>query len=303
MNVKLVSAAEVKNVLTFKDLIPLMENALKKFSEKKIEQPVRTVIPVRESNGFLGIMPAYSSQDQALAAKLVTFFPHNTDVPTHNAVIVVFNTSTGVPEMLMDGEVITTMRTAAVSAVATKHLCSVEEPRLAILGSGVQARSHYQALSTLMKFKDVRIWSRTSANAESLSKELGCTSCNSAEEAVKDADVIITVTSSSKPVLMKEWVKPGAYINAVGACRPDWHEIDPALMNSAVLYVDSRNAALKESGDVILAKAEIYAEVGEVISGQKEVVKGKTTLFKSLGLAIEDVMSAKLVAELLSKTE
>ncbi|XP_033746700.1 ketimine reductase mu-crystallin-like [Pecten maximus] len=300
MALKWVSGDQVKNVLTYEHLIPEMEKALAQFSQGSVVQPVRTVVPVSKANGFLGVMPAYSPDQEALATKLVTFFPNNKDAPTHNAVIVMFNPDSGVPELLMDGEVITTMRTAAVSTVATKILCGDDPQVLAILGSGVQARSHFQALTSVFSFKKTNVWSKTPSNAQKLAAEINGTACNSAEMAVKDADVIITVTSSSVPVLKKEWVKPGAHINAVGACRPDWQEIDPALMNSAVLFVDSRLAARKESGDVILSGAEVYAELGEVINNVKEKPKGETTLFKSLGLAVEDVLSAKLVQDLIT---
>ncbi|XP_061192022.1 ketimine reductase mu-crystallin-like isoform X1 [Saccostrea echinata] len=301
MDIKFIPAEDVKKVLQYNDLIPQMESALKKFSSKSIEHPVRSIVQVKKVNGFLGVMPAYSPEDEALAVKLVTFFPQNTGVPTHNAIIPVFNAQTGIPEILMDGEVITTMRTAAVSAIATKHLCAPNPQVLAVLGSGVQARSHIQALSSIMSFQKINIWSRTKKNAMSLAGEVGGTAYDTAEEAVKDADVIVTVTSSATPVLKKEWVKPGGHINAVGACRPDWQEIDPDLVRASVLYVDSRDAALKESGDVILSKAEIFSELGEMLLGLKEAKVRETTLFKSLGLAIEDVMSAKLVQDLLTK--
>lgn len=299
MDIKFIPAEDVKRVLHFSELIPQMESALKKFSSKNVEQPVRSIVSVKEANGFLGVMPAYSSTDQALAVKLVTFYPQNTDVPTHNAIIAVFNSHNGIPEVIMDGEVITTMRTAAVSAVATKYLAAGDASTLAVLGSGVQAHSHIQALSSIRSFKKINIWSRTKKNAEKLAGEVGGTAYDSVQEAVKDADVIVTVTSSSTPVLMKDWVKPGAHVNAVGACRPDWQEIDPDLMRSSVLYVDSREAAMKESGDVILSKADIFAELGEMVLGVKEAEVQKTTVFKSLGLAIEDVMSAKLVQQLM----
>lgn len=300
MALRWISGEQVKNVLTYGHLIPEMENALAQFSQGSVVQPVRTVVPVSKADGFLGVMPAYSPEQGALATKLVTFFPKNKDVPTHNAVIVMFNPDTGVPELLMDGEVITTMRTAAVSAVATKVLCGGDPKVLAILGSGVQARSHYQALTSVFSFTKVNVWSKTPSNAENLAGEINGIACTTAEVAVKDADVIVTVTSSSTPVLKKEWVKPGAHINAVGACRPDWQEIDPDLMNSSVLIVDSRMAACTESGDVILSGAEVYAELGEVINNVKDKPKGQTTLFKSLGLAVEDVLSAKLVRDLVT---
>ncbi|XP_022319189.2 ketimine reductase mu-crystallin-like [Crassostrea virginica] len=299
MDIKFIPADDVKKVLHYNDLIPEMESALKKFSSKDVEQPVRSIVSVKEANGFLGVMPAYSSSSNALGVKLVTFYPQNKDVPTHNAIITLFNSQNGIPEVIMDGEVITTMRTAAVSAVATKYLAAPDSQILAVLGAGVQARSHIQALSSVLSFKKIHIWSRTKKNAEVLAREVGGTAFDDAQEAVKDADVIVTVTSAVSPVLMKDWVKTGAHINAVGACRPDWQEIDPDLMRSSVLYVDSQKAALMESGDVILSKAEIFAELGEMLLGEKEAMKQKTTLFKSLGLAIEDVMSAKLVQRLL----
>ncbi|XP_062599515.1 ketimine reductase mu-crystallin-like [Saccostrea cucullata] len=246
-------------------------------------------------------MPAYSPDDEALAVKLVTFFPQNIGVPTHNAIIPVFNAKTGIPEIIMDGEVITTMRTAAVSAIATKYLCAPNPRVLAVLGSGVQARSHIQALSSIFSFQKINIWSRTKKNAAALAEEVSGNACDTAQEAVTDADVIVTVTSSATPILKKEWVKPGGHINAVGACRPDWQEIDPDLVRASVLYVDSREAAQKESGDVILSKADIFSELGEMLLGLKEAKVKETTLFKSLGLAIEDVMSAKLVQDLLTK--
>ncbi|KAJ8318294.1 hypothetical protein KUTeg_003385 [Tegillarca granosa] len=296
-----IPADEVKRVLTFSSLIPVMETALKKFSNDQVVQPVRSVVHVKDSDGFLGVMPALSSTDGTLATKLVTFFPNNKGIPTHHAIIAMFNTSTGVPELIMDGKVITTMRTAAVSAVATKYLARSDSKILAILGAGVQARSHFAALTSLFNFDEVRVWSRTFTKAQELANEISGKACETASEAVKDADVIVTVTASPVPVLNKEWVKNGAHINAVGACRPDWHEIHPDLMNSSTVYVDSRAAAIKESGDVILSNAEIYAEIGEVMLGTKEGEKTKTTVFKSLGLAIEDALSAKLVRELLSK--
>ncbi|KAK3601783.1 hypothetical protein CHS0354_041698 [Potamilus streckersoni] len=300
------SGAKIKEVLDYNELISVMKKAFAKYSSGKVVQPVRTVVKVEKADGFLGLMPALCEDEDVLATKLVTLYRHNQEkygLPTHNAIVVVFSVNTGIPKVIMDGEVITTMRTAAASAVASKYLCAPNPRKLAILGSGVQARSHFEALSSLYKFEQVTVWSRTFNNAEHLAGEINATPCNTAEEAVKDADIIVTVTLSSKPVVQKAWVKPGCHINAVGACRPDWHEIDPELMRSAIVYVDSRAGAEKESGDIILSKAEVYAELGEVILGTKNSNKDKTTVFKSLGMAIEDVLSAKLVCDLLLKTE
>jgi thiomorpholine-carboxylate dehydrogenase len=194
----------------------------------------------------------------------------------------------------MDGRLITEMRTAAVSAAATKVLSSQTSKVLAILGSGVQARSHFDALRLVRKFEEVRVWSRTRSNAEEFAAEIGA-KATSAEEAVGGADVVVTVTSSTQPVLKGEWLKRGAHVNAIGACRPDWRELDDVAIRNSVLFVDSREAAMKESGDVILSGAEIYAELGEVIAGKVPPRTDETTIFKSLGMAVEDITAALLV--------
>ncbi|KAH9508312.1 hypothetical protein Btru_050812 [Bulinus truncatus] len=180
-----------------------------------------------------------------------------------------------------------------------EYLVSGEPNVLAVLGSGVQARSHYAALSHFFNFKQIRIWNHRYDGAVKLANELGpnCSACHDVCEAVKNADVIVTVTSSTLPILKYEWIKAGVHINAVGACRPDWSEIEPHLMRSAIVYVDSREGALKESGDIILSQANIYAEIGEVILGTKEALRKETTIFKSLGLAIEDAVAAKVVVD------
>src|SRR6185295_6183776 len=180
-------------------------------------------------------------------------------VPTHMATIFLADPQTGAPLAIMDGRLITEMRTAAVSAVATKLLSAEDASVLAILGSGVQARSHNEALGLVRHFQEVRVWSQTTEHAERFAAEIGG-NVMSAEEAVRDADVVVTATSSREPVLKGSWLKPGAHVNAVGACRPDWRELDDAAMRN-VIFVDSREAAMKESGDVILSKATIHGEL------------------------------------------
>lgn len=299
-----ISGEQVKSALNYFRLIDVMEQALVKFSSRKVVQPVRSVIAVEKEGGFLGLMPSLCEDEESLGVKLVTFFPHNMHrygVQTHNAVIILFETKTGIPKAILDGEVITAMRTAAVSAVATKYLAVEGSKKLAILGAGVQARSHFHALSTVCKFQQVTVWSRTYTSAEKCAVEIGGIPCQTVKEAVEGADIIVTVTGATTPVLNLEWVKADAHINAVGACRPDWAEISPELMRSAVVYVDSREGALAESGDVILSKAEIYSELGEMILGQKEAQRNKLTVFKSLGMSIEDTMAAQLVLDLLGE--
>jgi alanine dehydrogenase len=282
----------VGRLLRMEEVISAMEKALADFSSGTVVQPVRTMLPVAEHQGFLGLMPAYTGS--ALGAKLVAFYPRNTSVPTHHATILLFEPETGELLVTMDGRLITEVRTAAVSAVATDHLARATASVLAIIGSGVQARSHLEALRLVREFREVRVWSPRRAAA--FAEEHGVDAAASAEEAVRGADVVVTATTSPTPVLSGEWLSPGAHINAVGAPRPDWRELDDEVLRRANVYVDSREAAMKESGDVIAAK-EVVAEIGEVISGAEQGRRSleEVTLFKSLGLAVEDVATAELV--------
>ena len=282
----------VGRLLSMEEVIPAMERALADFSSGTVVQPVRTMLPIAEHQGFFGLMPAYTGS--ALGAKLVAFYPRNTSVPTHHATILLFEPETGEPLVTMDGRLITEVRTAAVSAVATNHLARAAASVLAIIGSGVQARSHLDALRLVREFREVRVWSPRRAAA--FAEEHGIDAAASAEEAVRGADVVVTATTSPTPVLSGEWLSPGTHINAVGAPRPDWRELDDEVLRRAKVYVDSREAAMKESGDVIAAR-EVLAEIGEVISGAEQGRRSaeEVTIFKSLGLAVEDVATAELV--------
>ena len=285
--------AQVRNHLRMKELIPAMEKALIDFSAGKVTQPVRSVITVDPPGGFYGMMPALTPE--GLGQKIVTFYPPNAKlgIPTHMATIFLVDPQTGAPLAMMDGTLITEMRTAAVSAAATKLLASPDAKVLAILGSGVQARSHMEALRLVRNFAEIRVWSHTAANAERFAKEIGAKTM-SAEAAVRDADVVVTATNSKMSILRGAWLKPGAHVNAVGACRPDWRELDDDAMTN-VVFVDSREAAMKESGDVILSGAKIYAELGEALAGKVPPRANETTIFKSLGMAVEDITAALLV--------
>jgi len=284
---------QVRKHLRILDLIPAMEKALIDFSAGRVTQPVRQVIPVIPPGGFYGMMPALTPE--GLGQKIVTFYPTNSakGIPTHMALIVLNDPETGTPLAIMDGRLITEMRTAAVSAAATKLLASPDATVLAILGSGVQARSHIEALQLVRQFEQVRIWSPTREHAKRLASEIGAIAM-SIEETVRGADVIVTVTSARTPVLMGDWLKPGCHVNAVGACRPDWRELDDETMNN-VVFVDSGEGAIKESGDVILSGAKIYAELGEALAGKIPSRANETTIFKSLGMAVEDIAAAMLV--------
>src|SRR5881398_98255 len=284
---------QVKKHLRMADLIPAMEKALIEFSTGKVTQPVRSVINVDPPGGFLGLMPALTSD--GLGLKAVTFYPSNVErgIPTHMATIFLVDPQTGTPLAIMDGRLITEMRTAAVSAAATKLFAPPGAKILAILGSGVQARSHAEALRLVRQFEEIRVWSPTREHAERFAKEIGAKSM-SAEEAVRGADVIVTATNSKTPVLKGLWLKPGCHVNAVGACRPDWRELDDQAMSN-VIFVDSREGALKESGDVMLSGANIHAELGEALAGKVPPRSNETTIFKSLGMAVEDIAAAMLV--------
>lgn len=282
----------VRELLTYEALIPAMERALSALSAGEVVQPSRAVVPVAEHGGFLLSMPAYARGQ--LGAKLVTFFPDNEGAPTHHAMIALFRPETGEPLAVMDGRLITEMRTGAVSAAATKLLARSDSSVLAILGSGVQARSHLEALRLVRDFREVRVWSPR--NAAVLAEEFGLRLTRSPEEAVVDADVVVVATAAQTPVLRGDWLSPGVHINAVGAPRPEWRELDDEVLKKATLFVESREAASRESGDVIAADT-IFAEIGEVISGAQEGRPSAeaVTLFKSVGVAVEDLASAELV--------
>src|SRR5881275_2395899 len=232
------SEEQVRQHLHMAELIPAMEKALIEFSGRKVTQPVRSVINVDPPGGFLGLMPALTPD--GLGLKAVTFYPSNVErgIPTHMATIFLVDPLTGTPLAIMDGRLITEMRTAAVSAAATKVLAFPAAKILAILGSGVQSRSHAEALQLVRNFEEIRVWSPTREHAERFAKEIGATA-TSVEQAISGADVIVTATNSKTPVLMGSWLKPGCHVNAVGACRPDWRELDDEAMSN-VVFVDSR---------------------------------------------------------------
>ncbi len=311
----LLTEADVRRVLPMDDLITTMESALARFSAGEIVQPLRNVLDVGSSGAFFGVMPAYVPDPPALGTKLVSVFGRNLErgLPSHLATVVLLDPQTGALVALMDGRYITEARTAAVSAVATKYLGGGDGiSTLCLLGSGVQARSHLEAMACVRTLREVRVWSPTEAHRDRFVREMSVHSVaplrevGSAEEAVRGADLIVLATAATDPVLMSPWVSEGAHVVAVGACRPDQREMDPGLVARARLFVDSREAALAESGDVVMALAEgrfgsdhIVGELGELIAGR---VRGRTgwgdvTIFKSLGMAVEDVVAAALAYE------
>jgi ornithine cyclodeaminase len=305
----LLAEADVARVLTVHDLVPLMRETLAAFARGEARQPVRSNMTIRPANGFYGTMPAHVPALHAFGLKSVTFFPANegTALPTHLAVIVLHDDRTGVPLALVDGRLITALRTAAVSAVSVELLARADARRLAILGSGVQARSHLEALLRIRPFEQVRVWSRTAANAGRFVREMARTGATlaaapTAREAVADADVIVTVTSATEPILEGAWLRPGTHLCVVGSSHPRMREVDAAAVARSRVFVDSREAAAIEAGDLLLAAREgrydlarIAGELGDVAAGAPgRASADEVTLFKSLGLGVEDVASAAL---------
>lgn len=309
---RLLTEADVARLLPPADLIDAMSTALTKFSAGEVLQPVRTVLSVGPQKAFFGLMPAYVAEPPQLGAKIVTVFGdnHSRGLPSHMATILLLDPDTGALIALMDGRYITEARTAAVSAVSARHLARPDASTLAVLGSGVQARSHLEMLAMVRPLREVRVWSPRADSRERFVRDVQphsaavVSAAPTAEAAVRGADLIVLVTSSPTPVLDDAWVTPGAHVMAIGACRPDQREMDPALVARSRLVVDSRAAALVESGDVVLAIAEGRFAAGHVLGELGEVVRGSVvgrqtlddvTVFKSLGLAVEDVAAADLV--------
>lgn len=313
----LLNERDVTQLLPMADLIDAMEAALAAFSTGQVRQPVRSIVELG-SHGFFGVMPAAYSLGAAspvlgaagAGAKLVTVVPanHERGLPSHLATILLFDPETGALDAIIDGRYITEARTAAVSAVSARHLARPDSTIAAIIGSGVQARSHADALSRVLRLKEFRIWSPSAAHREDAARDIEnatgvrATVSASARAAVDGADIVVLVTSATAPVIEDAWITTAVHVIGVGACRPTQREMPGALVGRARLIVDSRDAALKEAGDILLAQKDgtnirIAAELGEICAGQ---APGRTagddvTIFKSLGLAIEDVVSAQLV--------
>ena len=308
----LLTEEHVRSVLPMTDLIACMESALARFSSGEVLQPVRTVLQVGAQKAYYGLMPAYVDQPPTMGAKIVTVFGSNAErgLPTHLAMIVLLDPETGALQALMDGRYITEARTAAVSAVSVRHLARADASTLALIGTGVQARGHLEALREVRALRDVRVWSPKPASRDRFVDEMQphagvpLRATATAEEAVRGAGLVVLATSSPTPVVEVSWIAPGSHIVSVGASRPDQREMAPELTARGRLFVDSRAGALAESGDIVMGMAErrfnadhLAGELGELVLGR---VRGRQsddeiTIFKSLGMAIEDVAAADLV--------
>jgi len=286
--------AQVCRHLTYEALIPALEQALIRFSTGEITQPVRTILPVAEHNGVFGLMPAIDGD--LMGVKLVTFYHDNTTLPTHQAVIQLFSARTGEPLATLDGRLITEMRTAAVTAIAARLFTAEKPLTVAILGSGVQARAHLKALRVIREIREVRVWSRTAAHAAAFASETGAVALL-LEEAINGADMVVGVANVSEPLIRGKHLLPDTFVAAIAAVGARKRELDDEAMQASII-VESRESALRESGDIIDTDTPIYAELGEILGGKvAPPPTGGRVVYKGLGIAAEDLAAARLVYE------
>ena len=313
MEIVVLGHKEVEELLPMAECIGVMSEVLSALARGEAYNPLRSVVRPPGVGHFLGLMPAYrGGGNPAYGLKEVCIFPDNPKrgLDAHQGAVLLHSAETGELMGVMDGSAVTAIRTAAVSAVATKLLARDDAKELAIIGTGVQARSHLDAMATLGVFERVRVAGRTAERAKAFADEHGpkyppyVQPMPDAKTAVEGADVIVTATNSSEPVLKREWVKAGAHINAVGSSIPSAREIDTATMVAATLFVDRRESTLNESGDYLFAAKEgaigpdhIRAEIGELLIGEElgRTFPEEITLFKSLGIAVEDLATAQFL--------
>jgi ornithine cyclodeaminase/alanine dehydrogenase-like protein (mu-crystallin family) len=302
---------DVKRLLAMDDCIELMAGALADLARGQSWQPLRFVVRPPEEQSLMGLMPAHrSSPEPAYGLKTVCIFPGNParGLDPHQGGVMLFDGETGELRAFVDASAVTSIRTAAVSAVATRALARPDSKVLAILGSGVQARAHLEAMARVLSFEQARVWSRTAEHAHAFAAEAEAPfpveAAESAEAAVRDADVVVTVTSAREPIVERGWLAPGAHVNAVGSSIPTARELDSATIAAAALFVDRRESTLSESGEYLRAVEEegigpdhIRAELGEVLMGSADgrVSPDELTVFVSLGLAVEDLAAAEFL--------
>jgi ornithine cyclodeaminase len=306
------SEKQVQSLIDLDELIAALEQAHIQYSTGKAIMPVRLVVPLPQIQGRITSMPGYLNEDKTLGMKVVTYFQDNPkqNLPAILATIMLFSSDTGKMIAAMDGGYITAIRTACASALATRTLANANTPVLGILGAGVQARAHIQALTRVRKLSRIKLYSPSGTSARRIKEDLekpwglAIEVVDSAQAAVRDSDLLVTVTTAKDPIVQAEWLKPGVHINAVGSHRPDLREIDGATMKRAKVVVDSHDAVMAECGDILLAlkeqsigAADIHGEIGEVLAGVKagRSSPSEVTLYKSVGIAIQDVAAAQLV--------
>jgi alanine dehydrogenase len=311
MSVRILTGVEVTRLLPMEACIGVMEQALTALARGEAQVPLRTVLRLPRERGVFGVMPARTDQPDAFGCKVITVFPGNegTRYDSHQGAVLLFEPDHGTLVAILDAAAVTAIRTAAVSAVATRALARADAGDLAILGAGVQARTHLEAMPAARGLRRVRVWSRREASRAAFAawareRGLDAEPRATAREAVAGADLVCTVTASREPVLRGKWLAEGAHVNAVGASLPSARELDTEAVRRARLFVDRRESALHEAGDFRIPRdegaitdAHILGELGDLLLGRVEGRTGPAdvTLFKSLGLAIEDVAAAHRV--------
>lgn len=310
MNVLLLGHDEVLALLPVGECVALMREALVSLAEGRVHQPLRTIVRPPDAAGVMGLMPSYSSGEHAaFGLKAICVFGGNPalGMDSHQGAVLLFGARTGELQAVVNASAVTAVRTAAVSGVATEALAREDACDLAVIGAGVQARSHVEAMSHVRRIKRCRVASRSMESARKLADELNGSrafpveAVETIEEALRGADLIVTATNSTEAVVRREWVREGAHINAVGSCTPNARELDAATVAASSMFVDSVESTVNEAGDYLRALREgaigpehIRAELGEVLRGTKpgRTSDGEITLFKSLGLAVEDLAAA-----------
>ena len=307
MSILVLNQQEVERLLDMEGCIDAMAEALASLARGDVHVPLRTVVRPSGEDTFIGLMPAHRGGGAPLySLKTVCVFPDNPKrgLDAHQGTVTLFDGETGETRAILNASAVTAIRTAAVSAVATRLLAREDARVLGVLGAGVQARSHLAALRLVRDFDDVRIYSPTAAHAEALAAEAGAEAVGTAEEAVRGAGVVVTATSSVDPVLRREWLDAGAHVNVVGGRPPTMRELDVATVADSAFYVDRRESAENEAFDYrdaleagAIGPGHIRGEIGEVLIG---AVPGRTddaqlTVFRSLGLAVEDLAAAEYV--------
>lgn len=306
------SETQVRGLIDIDELIRALGQAHIQYSTGKAVMPVRLVVPLPDIQGRITSMPGYLHEDKSLGMKVVTYFQNNPkhDLPAILAAIMLFSAESGKLIAVMDGSYITAIRTAGASALATQALANPGRATLGILGAGVQARAHIQALARVRELRQIKIFSPSGVSATAIKRDMekdltaSIETAPSAEAAVRESDLLVTVSTAKQPIVKSEWLKPGVHINAVGSHRPDSREIDGATLARAKVFVDSRDAIMAECGDILLALKEksvdesvIHGEIGEILAGTKPGRRSvdEITLYKSVGIAIQDVATANLV--------
>jgi alanine dehydrogenase len=300
--VLVLTQAEVRELLDLDRLVDALAEAHAELSAGRTSTPPRIAALVPEREALLGVMPAYVPS-LGLACKLVTLFPQNRDRETHQAAIVVFDAENGTPLALMDGTYVTATRTAAGSALATRLLAREDARVLALIGTGVQARTHGRAIPRVRPIEEIRVAGRDRAKAEELAAELGpsARAVDTYEGAIRGADVVAATTHATEPVVRRDWLEPGTHVNSVGL-NPSGREVDEATVADAKLVVESRDSALAPPPAgapelVGIEPASVHAELGELVSGAKpgRASRDELTLYKSVGVAVQDAAAAALV--------